>query len=1537
MSTTITSSNQAVLSASAFTSSIGVNTHVSYAWGNYNNLALIEADLKYLGVTTLRDGLTNIPAAQPVLDGLANDGYKFDLGVSSSIPATGAAGLQQYIAALDAFQAAHPGSVIALEGLNEVNLQAFSYNGSSSISAAAQFQQALYSAIKADASLAKLPVYNLTLGYDDPADFAKLGNLGASSDYANSHAYVSTGTTPAAALASALNLASSVSPGDPTVITETGYTTLSTTPYLGVNESVQAKSILNTLMDAFKSGVGTTYLYELLDRNSSSSDTDPQSHFGLFYDDGTPKLAATAVHNLTTILNDDGTGSGQPTSPLSYTLSNMPDSGNSMVLGKSNGAYDLVVWAEPKVWDPKTNTEISNPSQTVTVQLDGVHQSIKVYDPTGGTDPIATYTNVSSFTIPVSDHPIIIEIDGVARAPSNPGQTSDVTGTAAQIVAELADLSASTTLQSITLTDTHVLAVASASTMNYIISHYGNALAAIQGGYSFSVTTSTTSWSETKFFNASGTLTGTQTSNFSNGVITSKSLVNVDSSSDTILYAAGVKTQEVIVSANGAKQTINYNSDGSISSETVLGSDKSVTTTVYANGLKSKVYETNADGTHINTFYGITGQAYATQIQTLKADGTITSITNLHADGTTQYTKVVNADGSTTTDLYNSAGQKTSEVRNYTDGSSLTTTYNTSGAVTQTVAKGAGGASTTTNYLAGVQTSIYITSADGTKEAKLFTSGVISSDTIQKTDGSSTVTLYVNGAKSKVYVTNTDGTHTNTFYNITGQAYTTQIQTTKADGTVTAITQLHADGTTQYTKVLNADGGTTTGFYNSAGQKISVVQNYADGSSLTTTYNTSGVATQTVSKSANGTATTTNLNAGVPTSIYIAAADGSKETKLFAAGVITSDLVQKTDGSSTMTVYANGVKSKVYVTNADGTHTNTFYNITGQPYTTQIQTTKADGTVTAFTNLHADGTTQYTKITNADGSTTTGLYNTAGQKITEVRNYIDGSSLTTTYNSSGVVTQTVAKAIDGTTTTTNLSAGVQTSIYVTSADGTRDTKLFTSGVIASDLVQKTDGSSTMTVYASGVKSKVYATNADGTHTNTFYNITGQAYTTEIQKTKADGTITAITDLHADGTLQYSKVVNADGSVTTDQYDGTGHKTTEVVNYADGSTLTSTYNTAGAVTQTVAKAGGDSTTTNYSDGVKTSVYITHADGVKESDLYTSGHLTSTLIQNTDGSSSTTVYSNDVKTATYETHADGTHTNTFFNITGKAYTTEIQQSKADGTITAITDLHADGTLQYSKVVNSDGSITTDLYDQTGHKTTEVQNYTDGSSLTSSFDTAGSVTQTVAKASGNTTTTNYSSGVKTSVYITNADGSKDTQTYSNGKIASDYVQNTDGSNSTTVYTDGVKAKMYVNNADGSHDNFYFNATNTEHDAYNTAGNLAYVDILNSNGTHNAAAKVAGISLAGGTGNDVFAVAGAGSTTISFSGGNDTVNGFHAGSATGHDTVAIAKLLATDYSQLQLSQSGADTLVHVTANDTVLLKNVVAANLSSNDFLFV
>src|SRR6266567_7965015 len=171
------STNQTVLSASGFVNSIGVNAHAGFAWTDYNNLALMADDLKYLGVTHLRDSTATSPAAQPVIDGLAAAGYKFDFVVSSALPGQGATGLQNYLASLDKFVASHPGSISAIEGLNEANIQHFSYNGSSSLSAAAQFQSALYQAIKADGALSSVPVYNLSLGYNDPQGYNQLGNM----------------------------------------------------------------------------------------------------------------------------------------------------------------------------------------------------------------------------------------------------------------------------------------------------------------------------------------------------------------------------------------------------------------------------------------------------------------------------------------------------------------------------------------------------------------------------------------------------------------------------------------------------------------------------------------------------------------------------------------------------------------------------------------------------------------------------------------------------------------------------------------------------------------------------------------------------------------------------------------------------------------------------------------------------------------------------------------------------------------------------------------------------------------------------------------------------------------------------------------------------------------------------------------------------------------------------------------------------------------------------------------------------------------
>jgi hypothetical protein len=108
------------------------------------------------------------------------------------------------------------------------------------------------------------------------------------------------------------------------------------------------------------------------------------------------------------------------------------------------------------------------------------------------------------------------------------------------------------------------------------------------------------------------------------------------------------------------------------------------------------------------------------------------------------------------------------------------------------------------------------------------------------------------------------------------------------------------------------------------------------------------------------------------------------------------------------------------------------------------------------------------------------------------------------------------------------------------------------------------------------------------------------------------------------------------------------------------------------------------------------------------------------------------------------------------------------------------------------------------------------------------------------------------------------------------------------------------------------------TEHDSYAANGSLVAIDVLNANGlTHNITAVASG-------------------QTIVFDHGNEQISNFAAGTAANHDTIQIAQSLAADYSHLQVAQSGSDALVHITAADTITLKNVNVANLDHSNFLF-
>ena len=82
-----------------------------------------------------------------------------------------------------------------------------------------------------------------------------------------------------------------------------------------------------------------------------------------------------------------------------------------MLMEKSNGAYDIVVWNEPQIWNELTGTEITAPTVNVNVELGKTDTEVEVFDPLVGSTPVQTLTQVNSVQLSITDHPLIVEIE----------------------------------------------------------------------------------------------------------------------------------------------------------------------------------------------------------------------------------------------------------------------------------------------------------------------------------------------------------------------------------------------------------------------------------------------------------------------------------------------------------------------------------------------------------------------------------------------------------------------------------------------------------------------------------------------------------------------------------------------------------------------------------------------------------------------------------------------------------------------------------------------------------------------------------------------------------------------------------------------------------------------------------------------------------------------------------------------------------------------------------------------------------------------
>ncbi|WP_214225409.1 hypothetical protein [Pedobacter sp. B4-66] len=405
-----------------FLNSIGVNSAISKRGESLDKT--IEL-MKYTGIRWIRAGYEgDIPDAD-FIKLHKETGVRFSYGLLS-----GGTDIKRLLAGAKKLDAV--GALLAFEGSNEPNNWGFKYKGvdggkNLTWLPIAQLQKDLCQAVKSDATLKKYPVWDLC------ENGAQTDNVGLQfleipkgagtlmpdgtkyADFATCHNYFSHPSHPGLYDNQTWNAAD---PGPlckvdglygnygktwrgkhqgytekelltlPRVTTETGVTLTDE-----INEEKQARLYLNLYLSQFKRNWSYTAVYLLRDRVDEAGNQT----FGFYKPDYSPRKSAIYLHNLTTILADKP--SKFKTEELSFQIINQPETVHHLLLQKSNGKFELVVWGEK-----------AKGAEDVEIKLDKVYPLIKVYDPTKGTDAIQTLSNVSAVKLTTSDHPFVIEI-----------------------------------------------------------------------------------------------------------------------------------------------------------------------------------------------------------------------------------------------------------------------------------------------------------------------------------------------------------------------------------------------------------------------------------------------------------------------------------------------------------------------------------------------------------------------------------------------------------------------------------------------------------------------------------------------------------------------------------------------------------------------------------------------------------------------------------------------------------------------------------------------------------------------------------------------------------------------------------------------------------------------------------------------------------------------------------------------------------------------------------------------------------------------
>jgi hypothetical protein len=390
-------------SARDFVNSIGINVHLNYFDTAYGDFPFVLRELKSIGIRHVRDGvhLQNADYNDALYGRwtqLGEAGVRLDAVLD---PRSNLGSVTPSL--LDRVNRLASQAIESFEGPNELDVS----NLPNWPSIDRSYQAALFNSARSMTDGESIKVIGPSMA--SASNGSQVGDIHDRIDQGNLHPYPA-GQMPSVVFPSQVELAGAMSGDKQIVFTESGYHNAlndhSDQP--AISELAAAKYIPRLFLEDYARGIQRTYLYEFLDEKSDPGLSHFQMHWGLIRADKSEKPAFVALKNLIAELSDES--SQTRLRQLGWSLNAASDETHHLLLQKSSGEFDLILWREVSSYDCRNQADINNPALPGLLTLGAEADSITLYEPSLQAQPLGIYNDVTQVHLEIPDHPLVIRI-----------------------------------------------------------------------------------------------------------------------------------------------------------------------------------------------------------------------------------------------------------------------------------------------------------------------------------------------------------------------------------------------------------------------------------------------------------------------------------------------------------------------------------------------------------------------------------------------------------------------------------------------------------------------------------------------------------------------------------------------------------------------------------------------------------------------------------------------------------------------------------------------------------------------------------------------------------------------------------------------------------------------------------------------------------------------------------------------------------------------------------------------------------------------